>query len=720
MKPFIPFILSLAAVLSAQAAEQAAIRDKTFVAWVAPANLTQRGGGVLMIEDGEHHFDGIVFGEVAPEKWMAGSDGFQRTDLRQDAWPNETANAGTFVQIAIVYAGNEVIIYRDGEVYSRYTIKEPLTFGLDSSVLIGPRFSGGPDFFSGAIDDARIYDRALTAEQIAALKPGVPSDPKPWAWWTFDDEACRDRMENFADMRLTPGAEVVDGKLCLDGAGGFFRAAHPANLGEKSAPEAPDAAQASQTAFLYAPPAGTGGDVIPYYSDGKFHILHMVVKRGAKYPGGECVEWNQLVTSDFVSFEDTGVAIPRGGAADSEDLDIWTGSVVVKDGVSHAFYTGHNASLLKQGKPDQVILRAVSRDGVRWTKEPGFRFSPEGHPAYHYLPTPQSKVPGACRDPFVFWNPERKEFGMLFMASPEGGGLAYAGSGDLEHWRLDGPFPVGKRFCGYECPDLFRIGDLWYLLFSTYDQNPGWATRYLSAPGLQGPWKSPVDNFLDGGSLYAAKTVCDGKRRFLCGTLTSRKDKRDDGENAWGGRLLMYEIRELEPGKLGVRIPAEVEESFGEATPVALPNASNGALKLAYPNSRLELGKLPDRCLLSLKLKVPETGRAGVWVGGSKKEGFRFFVDAGTQRMAWDRGAQPLGANPEKERPYRPLQFQPGDTLSIKIVLDGDAAVACVNDSTCLSTRIYDRRENTFGVWSDVAGTEIKNLTLRTRAKPLP
>jgi len=718
MKPFIPFILSLAAVLSAQAAEQAAIRDKTFVAWVAPANLTQRGGGVLMIEDGEHHFDGIVFGEVAPEKWMAGSDGFQRTDLRQDAWPNETANAGTFVQIAIVYAGNEVIIYRDGEVYSRYTIKEPLTFGLDSSVLIGPRFSGGPDFFSGAIDDARIYDRALTAEQIAALKPGVPSDPKPWAWWTFDDEACRDRMENFADMRLTPGAEVVDGKLCLDGAGGFFRAAHPANLGEKSAPEAPDAAQASQTAFLYAPPAGTGGDVIPYYSDGKFHILHMVVKRGAKYPGGECVEWNQLVTSDFVSFEDTGVAIPRGGAADSEDLDIWTGSVVVKDGVSHAFYTGHNASFLKQGKPDQVILRAVSRDGVHWTKEPGFRFTPEGHASYHYLATPQSKVPGACRDPFVFWNPEGKEYGMLFMASPEGGGLAYAGSDDLDHWRLDEPFPVGKRFGGYECPDLFRIGNLWYLLFSTFDQNPGWATRYLSSPSLQGPWKSPADNFLDGGSLYAAKTVSDGKRRFLCGTLTSRKDKRDDGENAWGGRLLMYELMELEPGKLGVRIPVEVEESFGAQVPIALPNSSNGTLP--YPNSRMELGKLPGRCLLNLKLKVPETGRAGVWVGGSQKEGFRFFVDAATQRMAWDRGALPLGANPEKERPWRPLKFQPGDTLSIKIALDGDAAVACVNDNVCLSTRIYDRRENTFGVWSDVAGTKIENLALRTRAEPQP
>ena len=36
-------------------------------------------------------FDGIVFGELSPAKWMAGSDFHRRTDRRQDAWPAETA-----------------------------------------------------------------------------------------------------------------------------------------------------------------------------------------------------------------------------------------------------------------------------------------------------------------------------------------------------------------------------------------------------------------------------------------------------------------------------------------------------------------------------------------------------------------------------------------------------------------------------------------------------
>ena len=40
------------------------------------------------------------------------------------------------------------------------------------------------------------------------------------------------------------------------------------------------------------------------------------------------------------------------------------------------------------------------------------------------------------------------------------------------------------------------------------------------------------------------------------------------------------------------------------------------------------------------------------------------------------------------------------------------AAVACVNDDVCLSTRMYDRRENTFGIWSDTVGSEFANVKL--------
>jgi hypothetical protein len=48
---------------------------------------------VLTIDDRSKDFDGIVFGELTPARWMAGSDHFVRTSRDQSALPAETAAA---------------------------------------------------------------------------------------------------------------------------------------------------------------------------------------------------------------------------------------------------------------------------------------------------------------------------------------------------------------------------------------------------------------------------------------------------------------------------------------------------------------------------------------------------------------------------------------------------------------------------------------------------
>jgi beta-fructofuranosidase len=477
----------------------------------------------------------------------------------------------------------------------------------------------------------------------------------------------------------------------------------------------------SKTAFLYEPTDGVAADVIPYFGNGAFHILHLQLKHGQR----EGWDWAEIVTQDFVGHDFSGEVLAGADDAEAPDRDIFTGSVFEKDGQLYAFYSGHSESLdKKEGANLQQVFLATSPDGAVWEKKPDFLFNTAGNPAYHF--------PNACRDPFVFRNPEKNEYGMLITAAAvkyPAGSLAYAGSQDLIHWRLDEPFAASGRFPGYECPDLFYWGDRWYLIFSTYAENPGWATRYMTAPSLDGPWTSPVDDFFDGGSLYAAKSVSDGSRRFLCGTLTRRDPdtkgvRSDDGPNGWSGRILIYELHRRDDGTLGVRIPPSVEESFGPPEPVRLTANSvwgkeGRGLRTDFGPARLPLGALPDRCLLQFSLTVPPAGRAGVWVGGDAdgRQAFRLFVDTHTQRLVWDRGHIPLGSDPEKERPYRPLNVQPGDRITIKILLDGNAAVACVNDEVCLSVRMYDRRDNTFGIWSDTVGAGIEDMQLRSPAQ---
>jgi hypothetical protein len=243
--------------------QDAPLRDKTLVAWVAPATLTQRGGSVLTIIDKQERFDAIVFGERATGKWMAGSDFFRRTPADQQAQPPETADANTVVQVAIAYQGNNIRIHRNGEPYAQYQVEEPQPFTTDDTVLIGLRYVGGMGeigFFHGTVEEARLYDRALDAAAIARLAPGRPSDPEPIGLWTFEDGSASDEMGTFPEGKLFGNAQIADGRLHLDGRTGYVETAR----------ERPSTAQA-MFCRPYRRDTGRMWDVWPYVHEGTYY-----------------------------------------------------------------------------------------------------------------------------------------------------------------------------------------------------------------------------------------------------------------------------------------------------------------------------------------------------------------------------------------------------------------------------------------------------------------
>ena len=93
--------------------------DKTLVSWVELKDLGVEGGSILTIQSGEK-FDGIVLGTIESGKWVAGSEDKKRSTFELDNVKAETeASIGKLIQMAIVYKGNEIIIYRNGESLSR-------------------------------------------------------------------------------------------------------------------------------------------------------------------------------------------------------------------------------------------------------------------------------------------------------------------------------------------------------------------------------------------------------------------------------------------------------------------------------------------------------------------------------------------------------------------------------------------------------------------------
>ncbi|UUO04596.1 DUF1549 domain-containing protein [Blastopirellula sp. J2-11] len=150
------------------------LKAKTLEALVSLGEPSQSGGGVISVQtlDG-NYFDSIVFGEIQPRCWIAGSDHHQRTIPLAGA-PEETL--GRPLLLTIVYDEDGTItVYRNTELYGKSYRKGPaFTFESGGSeVLLGMRHGVAPSpgrMFRGRIHEARLYDRALSAQEIAESK----------------------------------------------------------------------------------------------------------------------------------------------------------------------------------------------------------------------------------------------------------------------------------------------------------------------------------------------------------------------------------------------------------------------------------------------------------------------------------------------------------------------------------------------------------------------
>jgi hypothetical protein len=158
----------------AYVATQQATREltaKTLEAWVKLDDLGQRGGAPISVQNVDGgQFDAIVFGEKQPGQWMAGSNGFVR--WRSFGGHAEKEAQTRFVHVAIVYSEDGTITgYRDGRPYGKpYQTDRAKYLSNNHQVLFGLRHgtsAGSGRMLKGRVDRAQLYDRALSAEEIA-------------------------------------------------------------------------------------------------------------------------------------------------------------------------------------------------------------------------------------------------------------------------------------------------------------------------------------------------------------------------------------------------------------------------------------------------------------------------------------------------------------------------------------------------------------------------
>jgi len=472
---------------------------------------------------------------------------------------------------------------------------------------------------------------------------------------------------------------------------------------------------APQRDFFYKPLNAWAADFIPFYWQGQFDLFYLLDWRD-KANQGDGTPWHLVTTRDFVHFEEHGEMLPRGGH-DDQDLWVFTGSVIQAEGKFHIYYTGHNSYYKVKYQPQEAIMHAVSDDLLTWRKVSGERFFAPG----------DRYEKDDWRDSFVFWNNDEQEYWMLLAArlksgpSRRRGCTALAVSKDLKSWSVREPFWTPGLYYTHECPDLFRMGDWWYLVYSTFTERS--VTHYRMARGLQGPWLAPENDTFDGCAFYAAKTASDGNRRFIFGWNPTRTDSKDERSWNWGGNLVVHELLQENDGSLYVRPPQSITAAFSQRESVSLQPAVGTPAQITGQTAVLSgtdsfaaasAGPLPSRCMIQASLEFgPHTRGCGLALHMSDDfdTGYYVRLEPGRNRLVFDPWPRP-GDVPFMVELERPITLQPGVPVNLTLLTDDTAFTVYANDKIAMSGRMYNHKAGNWGVFASEGSATFRNLSL--------
>lgn len=479
--------------------------------------------------------------------------------------------------------------------------------------------------------------------------------------------------------------------------------------------------------LFFQPEEAWVGDLIPYYEDGVYYAFYLHDPRCFKDEYAEETTWHLVTTTDFKEIRYCGEAIARG-ADDRPNKNAYTGSVIKdRNNVYHVFYTAFNADIKINGKSVQSVMKATGTDLYHLKTDENWIFTADDEKYESF----------DWRDPFVFYD-EREDCYKMLLAAREkgcgelrGGCIALCRSKDLEHWSYEEPFYRPERYVTMECPELFQMGDWYYLGFSTF--NDRFSTHYRKSRNPDGPWEIPEDDVYDTRANYAIKTAGHGEERYAFGWIASKKGNCDEGAWEWGGTMNFQKLlQNRENGELYV-VPTEGADTYFDKT------AEKGNASFYHAVQQKEtLSKEAQAELGAVLYDIPEDGfelEVSLSHSGCQEFGLALHVDGEMEKgyflrffpkmnmVAWDRW--PRRTQPgmyqwqiDGDIPYQieSQRYLPKSaSYHIRLLKEDSICSVYINERIVLSTRLYDHRGQKAGVYTTQDDLIIEDLHFKTR-----
>lgn len=258
--------------------------------------------------------------------------------------------------------------------------------------------------------------------------------------------------------------------------------------------------------MLYVPREKGMWDTWIFFHEGVFHLFYLQSLQGKTWP-----QIGHVTSKDLLHWTEQQPALKCGEAGDWDKRPLGTGMVFAHEGKFYMSYCS-----LDRGKPQRIGL-AYSDDLFCWSK---LFHKPILEPAgggefYETYGAKALRDSISWRDAFIFFDEKENLFHALFTARTANGPysrrgcIAHATSRNLADWKILPPFYAPGQFFDYEVPSLHKIGEKYYLLWSSmriYNNHYSTALRSM-ASGTFYAWSSepyagfnlpPQDNLLVG------------------------------------------------------------------------------------------------------------------------------------------------------------------------------------------------------------------------------
>ena len=722
-------------MLSAVSAYAGIMMDRTLVSWAAPATLDQRGGSVLTINQGDR-FDGLVFAEIAKGTWMFGSDCYRRTCRDQNRWPKECV-VDRFVQVAATYRDSDrrVTLYRDGISFATYVVPKGVDTCLTEEqleIIIGIRHPGQTASFVGKVKDVRVYDCALSAEQIAALNPGQMGAVRPFAWWNFAVGGVCDLTGRYLPGKLDGRAAVVDGTLVLRGKGDSFVAVQRKRSwdGKIPVPEsAMDAARRLRECIMQDPHrplyhfacidgiAAPGDPNGAFYANGRYHLMYLYrVAEPDGRKGKRSFSWGHMESTDLLHWRH----LPDSIVPENDDHGAFSGGAFVDDdGTAYLSYW-----MLWDAR-GLGLVRSIDARYEKWDRHPANPVIPAvkfGEGCIKLADGTEKAVANA--DPSNIWKKDGRYY-MLAGNKPildrygskpdspheyKGDRLDLYVSDDLAKWEFVKVFYKRRanetRATGWTdadednmCPTFLPLPDApengkdsgkWCMTFISHNRG---CQYYI------GTYDKKNDEFLPerhgrmtwvDNTYFAPEAMIDGKNRHLLWTWMRGDDRK--GYYGWYGVYGLPRTLWLrKDGTLGIGVPSEFRNLRLGGTKETNVVVADGGKR------EMKVGR-GDCCEMSVKVPFASASSALVKVRATPdgEEAVHIWYDAAAKELVMDTTRMKDGFKPVVER--APFQLTDGETLDLDVFVDRRVVEVFANGRQAITRFACPKSSEALGV----------------------